>query len=42
MKKITLFLILCSSLTFAQGYEQAQNLLDRVSKEMKSKTEYSL
>ena len=38
MKKITLFLILYSSLTFAQGYEQAKNLLDRVSKEMKSKT----
>ena len=38
MKKITLFLILFSSLTFAQGYEQAKNLLDRVSKEMKSKT----
>ena len=37
MKKITLFLILYSSLTFAQGYEQAKNLLDRVSKEMKSK-----
>ena len=38
MKKITLFLMLYSSLTFAQGYEQAKNLLDRVSKEMKSKT----
>lgn len=38
MKKITLLLILYSSLTFAQGYEQAKNLLDRVSKEMKSKT----
>lgn len=38
MKKILLFLILYSSLTFAQGYEQAKNLLDRVSKEMKSKT----
>ena len=38
MKKIPLFLILYSSLTFAQGYEQAKNLLDRVSKEMKSKT----
>lgn len=38
MKKITLFLILYSSLTFAQGYEQAKNLLDRVSKEMESKT----
>ena len=37
MKKITLFLVLCSSLSFAQGYEQAKNLLDRVSKEMKSK-----
>ncbi|MGB0367437.1 MAG: LolA family protein [Flavobacteriaceae bacterium] len=37
MKKITLFLILCSSLSSAQGYEQAKNLLDRVSKEMKSK-----
>jgi outer membrane lipoprotein-sorting protein len=37
MKKTTLFLVLCSSLTFAQGYEQAKNLLDRVSKEMKSK-----
>lgn len=37
MKKITLFLILYSGLTFAQGYEQAKNLLDRVSKEMKSK-----
>lgn len=37
MKKITLFLVLCSSITFAQGYEQAKNLLDRVSKEMKSK-----
>lgn len=37
MKKITLFLVLYSSLTFAQGYEQAKNLLDRVSKEMKSK-----
>lgn len=30
--------MLYSSLTFAQGYEQAKNLLDRVSKEMKSKT----
>lgn len=38
MKKITLFLILYSSLTFAQGHDQAKNLLDRVSKEMKSKT----
>lgn len=37
MKKITLFLILCSSLSSAQGYEQAKNLLDRVSNEMKSK-----
>ena len=37
MKKITLFLVLCSNITFAQGYEQAKNLLDRVSKEMKSK-----
>ena len=37
MKKITLFLVLYSSLTFAQGYEQAKNLLDLVSKEMKSK-----
>lgn len=37
MKKITLFLILYSSLSSAQGYEQAKNLLDRVSKEMKSK-----
>ena len=37
MKRITLFLVLCSSLSFAQGYEQAKNLLDRVSKEMKSK-----
>lgn len=37
MKKITLFLVLCTSLSFAQGYEQAKNLLDRVSKEMKSK-----
>ena len=37
MKKITLFLVLCSSLSFAQGYEQAKNLLDLVSKEMKSK-----
>ena len=37
MKKIFLFLVLCSSMTFAQGYEQAKNLLDRVSKEMKSK-----
>ena len=37
MKKITLFLVLCSSITFAQGYDQAKNLLDRVSKEMKSK-----
>ena len=37
MKKTFLFLVLCSSMTFAQGYEQAKNLLDRVSKEMKSK-----
>ena len=37
MKKTFLFLLLCSSMTFAQGYEQAKNLLDRVSKEMKSK-----
>ena len=37
MKKTFLFLVLCSSITFAQGYEQAKNLLDRVSKEMKSK-----
>ena len=37
MKKTLLFLVLCSSMTFAQGYEQAKNLLDRVSKEMKSK-----
>ena len=37
MKKTFLFLLLCSSLTYAQGYEQAKNLLDRVSKEMKSK-----
>ena len=37
MKKIFLFLVLCSSMAFAQGYEQAKNLLDRVSKEMKSK-----
>ena len=37
MKKIFLFLLLYSSMTFAQGYEQAKNLLDRVSKEMKSK-----
>ena len=37
MKKITLFLILCSSLSSAQGYEQAKNLLDRVSNEMKNK-----
>ena len=37
MKKTLLFFVLCSSMTFAQGYEQAKNLLDRVSKEMKSK-----
>ena len=37
MKKTFLFLVLCSSMTFAQGYEQAKNLLDRVSKEMKRK-----
>jgi len=37
MKKTFLFLLLCSSLTYAQGYEQAKNLLDRVSKEMKRK-----
>ena len=37
MKKTLLFLVLCSSMAFAQGYEQAKNLLDRVSKEMKSK-----
>ncbi len=37
MKKTFLFLVLCSSMAFAQGYEQAKNLLDRVSKEMKSK-----
>ena len=37
MKKTFLCLVLCSSITFAQGYEQAKNLLDRVSKEMKSK-----
>ncbi|MCH1417193.1 MAG: outer membrane lipoprotein carrier protein LolA [Flavobacteriaceae bacterium] len=37
MKKTFLFLVLCSSMTFAQGYEQGKNLLDRVSKEMKSK-----
>lgn len=37
MKKIFLFLVLCSSMAFAQGYEQAKNLLDRVSKEMKNK-----
>ena len=37
MKKTFLFLVFCSSMAFAQGYEQAKNLLDRVSKEMKSK-----
>lgn len=37
MKKTFLFLVLCSSMTFAQGYEQAKNLLDLVSKEMKRK-----
>ena len=37
MKKTFLFLVLCSSITFAQGYEQAKNLLDRLHKEMKSK-----
>ena len=37
IKKTFLFLLLCSSLTYAQGYEQAKNLLDRVSKEMKRK-----
>ena len=37
MKKTFLFLVFCSSMAFAQGYEIAKNLLDRVSKEMKSK-----
>ncbi len=38
MKKIFFsFILLFSSLTFAQGYEQAKNLLDQVSKEIKSK-----
>lgn len=38
MKKITFLLFLLSnSLAFSQGYEQAKNLLDLVSKEMKSK-----
>lgn len=38
MKKIFFsFILLLSSLTFAQGYEQAKNLLDQVSKEIKSK-----
>lgn len=38
MKKTTfLFFLLSSSLAFSQGYEQAKNLLDLVSKEMKSK-----
>ena len=37
MKKTFLFLVLCSSMTFAQGYEQAKKILDRVSKEMKRK-----
>lgn len=38
MKKTAAGLILLfSSLSFAQGYEQAKNLLDLVSKEMKSK-----
>ena len=37
MKKTFLFLVFCSSMAFAQGYEQAKNLLDRVSKEMKNK-----
>lgn len=38
MKKTAVaFILLFSSLSFAQGYEQAKNLLDLVSKEMKSK-----
>lgn len=38
MKKIFFsFILLFSSLTFAQGYEQAKNLLDQVSKKIKSK-----
>lgn len=38
MKKITLpFLLLFTGLSFGQGYEQAKNLLDRVSTEMQSK-----
>ena len=38
MKKIFFsFILLFSSLTFAQGYEQAKKLLDQVSKEIKSK-----
>lgn len=36
-KTAAAFILLFSSLSFAQGYEQAKNLLDLVSKEMKSK-----
>ena len=36
-KTAAAFILLFSSLSFAQGYEQAKSLLDQVSKEMRSK-----
>ena len=37
MQKTLIFFLLLSNLCFAQSYEQAKNLLDRVSAQMKSK-----
>ncbi len=43
MKKyIFPFFFLFTSLAYAQGYEQAKDLLDKVSKEMKTKKKHPL